>query len=44
MNCKYKAVVFDYMGVLEFSHGGNPLVIASEALLLPFEDIKEVYF
>jgi epoxide hydrolase-like predicted phosphatase len=41
---KYKAVVFDYGGVLEQNSGGNPVRLIAELMSVPLEDFKKVYF
>jgi putative hydrolase of the HAD superfamily len=45
MNHVYKAIVFDYGGVIELNyHGGNILQITADHLDISLEDFKQIYF
>ncbi len=41
---KYKAIVFDYGGVIETTGGTNPLKIAGYKLGMSLEQVRKVYF
>ena len=41
---KYRAIVFDNAGVLQFFSGDNPIVTAAKILNVPIEDFRKEYF